>query len=160
MLLTWIAEVADEPLVLDPADRRAECDTNTWWLGAADGDRQSLSVSAVVAAFERTAAVIRARIRELGFSGPVTFYVWHDAQAGQLRCSTGSVTADQLPFLGAHLPSGDLEPIIEEFLADGEPEPGPLRVWVSGVGTAERPAGEARPGVGSDPDQGLISSPR
>ncbi|MFF5497463.1 hypothetical protein [Streptomyces aquilus] len=146
--------MADEHLVLDPADRSAECDTNTWWLGAADGDRESLSVSELVAAFERTAAVIRARVRELGFSGPVTFYVWHDAQAGQLRCSTGSVPADALPFLGAHLPSGDLESIIEEFLADGEPEPGPLRVWVSGVGTAERPAGEAQPGVRFDRSRG------
>lgn len=105
MLLTWIAEVAAEPLVLEPADRRVEWETNTWTLGAADEDRSSLAVAEVVAAFERTAAAIRERIRDLSFSGVATFYVWHDKQAGQLRCSTGSVPPDALPFSGAYVPS-------------------------------------------------------
>ncbi|MFD9124617.1 hypothetical protein [Kitasatospora sp. NPDC059571] len=38
MLLTWIAEVADEPPVLEPADRRAEWTAATWWLSAEDED--------------------------------------------------------------------------------------------------------------------------
>ena len=158
VLLSWIAEVADEPLVLEPADRQAEWETNTWWLGAEDKDRMSLSVSEVVAAFEQTATTIRGRIRELGFPGAVTFYVWHDEQAGQLRCSTGSVPPDELPFGGAYVLSDDLGPVIEGFLTDSEPgviawsglaevhnpseqtaaegEIVPLRVWVSSVGAA------------------------
>ncbi|MFE5199894.1 hypothetical protein ACFQ93_40385 [Streptomyces sp. NPDC056601] len=158
VLLTWIAEVADEPLVLEPADRRVEWETNTWSLSAADEDRSSLSVAEVVAAFERTAAAIRERIRDLGFSGVATFYVWHDEQAGQLRCSTGSVLPDALPFGGTYVASGDLGPIVEGFLAasepgfvarsdlddvqslseqtETEPEIIPFGVWVSSVGAS------------------------
>ncbi|MFE1010336.1 hypothetical protein ACFW4M_03435 [Streptomyces sp. NPDC058794] len=158
VLLTWIAEVADEPLVLEPADRRVEWETNSWSLGAADEDRNSLSVAEVVAAFERTAAAIRERIRDLSFSGVATFHVWHDKQAGQLRCSTGSVPPDALPFSGTYVASDDLGPVIEGFLADSEPgfiawsdlddaqslseltetepEIRPSGVWVSSVGTS------------------------
>ncbi|MET7651943.1 MULTISPECIES: hypothetical protein [unclassified Streptomyces] len=158
VLLTWIAEVADEPLVLEPADRRVELEVNSWSLSAADEDMSSLSVAEVVAAFERTAAAIRERIRDLGFSGVATFYVWHDRQAGQLRCSTGSVPPDALPFSGTYVPSDDLGPVVEGFLADSEPgsivwsdlndaqslseltetesELRPFGVWVSSVGTS------------------------
>lgn len=159
VLLTWIAEVADEPVVLEPADRRVEWETNTWSLGAADEDRRSLSVAEVVAAFERTAAVIRARVRDLGFSGVATFYVWHDEQAGQLRCSTGSVPPDALPFRGTYVACDDLGPVVAGFLADSEPgfiawsdlddaqsipeqtetepEGRPFDVWVSSVGASQ-----------------------
>ncbi|MFF9066054.1 hypothetical protein ACF09E_11930 [Streptomyces sp. NPDC014891] len=160
VLLTWISEVADEPLALEPADRQVEWETNTWWLSAEDEDRRSLSVSAVVAAFERTASAIQVRIRELGFPGVATFYVWHEEQTGQLRCSTGSVAAEALPFGGAYEQSDDLGPVIEGFLADSEPgvtgwsglegvqnhseptrakrEAVPIRVWASSVGAAPR----------------------
>ncbi|MCY0953230.1 hypothetical protein [Streptomyces sp. H27-S2] len=158
MLLTWIAEVAEEPLALEPSDRRVEWETNTWSLGAEDEDRQSLSSAEVVAAFEQTAAGIRERVRELGFSGVATFYVWHDGQAGQLRCSTGSVPPDGLPFNGTYVVSDHLGPVVEGFLADSmpgvgtwsdlddaesrlaqamtEPEITPMRVWTSNVGTS------------------------
>lgn len=158
VLLTWIAEVADEPLVLEPADRRVEWETNSWSLSAADEDRSSLSVAEVVAAFEQTAAAIRERIRDLGFSGVATFYVWHDRQAGQLRCSTGSVPPDALPFSGTYVASDDLGSVVAGFLADSEPGPivwsdlndaqslpeltetepeiRPFGVWVSSVGTS------------------------
>ncbi|MEU9256721.1 hypothetical protein AB0D66_33850 [Streptomyces sp. NPDC048270] len=158
VLLTWIAEVSAEPLILEPADRRVEWETNTWSLSTADEDRSSLSVAAVVAAFERTAAAIRERLRDQGFPGVATFYVWHDEQARLLRCSTGSVPPDALPFTGTYVTSDDLSPIVEGFLADSapgciawselddvqsvsvktgtEPEIMPFGVWVASVGAS------------------------
>ena len=136
MLLTWIAEVAEETLVLEPADRRLEREANTWLLGVDDEERRSLSVSEVVSAFEGAAAALRVRIRALGFTGVATFYVWHDEQAGQLRCSVGSVSPQELPFGAAYVPSRELAPIVQGFLADEGPEELPLRVWVFGVGGA------------------------
>ncbi len=151
MLLTFIAELADEPLLLDPTDPPAEWETNTWWLGAEVADRQALTTADVATAFERTAAALRVRIRdELGFPGVATFYVWHDDLAGQLRCSTGSVPPESLPFGGTYRPTDDLRPIVEPFLtdpnpgvvelcdeeADFEPEIPPFPVWVAQVGAA------------------------
>ncbi|GHF35231.1 hypothetical protein GCM10018790_11220 [Kitasatospora xanthocidica] len=159
MLLTYIAELADEPLALEPDDHPVEWETNTWWLSAEAEDRRSLTVDEVVAAFERTASLLRARVDGLAHDGPATFYVWHDEQAGQLRCSTGSVGPQKLPFGGAYVPVDDLAPIVAAFLADEEPgvvrltddesddetEEGagdepvlqPFPVWVRAVGTAD-----------------------
>lgn len=121
VLLKFIAEVADEPLVLDPGNREAESQANTWWLSADPEERATLSVEEIAAAFEHTAEALRARVCDRAFSGTVTFYVWHDVEAGQLRCSTTSQLPEELPFGGAHVVVGTLEPVIVGFLDDGEP---------------------------------------
>jgi hypothetical protein len=120
VLLQGIRNVGHEPLVLSPADPEAE-DANTCWLGASPHERIGVSIEEVMAAFEEVAARIRERVAELGHQGSATFYVWHDEQAGQLRCSTGSQPADRLPFGDGYQLTGDLRDIVAEFLADGEP---------------------------------------
>lgn len=121
MLLKWIGEVADEPLVLAPEDQQAETRVNTWWLSATPTDLSTLTVDQVVSAFEQTAAALRRRVHDMGHTGTATFYVWHDQQAGQLRCSTSSYAPAHLPFGGAYEPTDALALIVKEFLDDKEP---------------------------------------
>jgi hypothetical protein len=147
VLLIGIRAVGDEPLVLSPADPEAES-ANTCWFGATPHERLGASVDEVVTAFEEAAVRIRAQVAGAGHQGSATFYVWHDRDAGQLRCSTGSQPAGRLPFFDRYQPSGDLRDIVAEFLADGEPgfvrftglkstgDDGGLAVWTFDV-TAE-----------------------
>jgi hypothetical protein len=116
VLLQGIRDVGDEPVVLSPADPEAES-VNTYWLGASPHERLGVSVEEVVIAFEEAADRIRSRVREAGHRGRATFYVWHDREAGQLRCSTGT----RPPFGRGYAPIVELGPIVADFLGDGEP---------------------------------------
>jgi hypothetical protein len=109
-LLQQIAAVADEPVVLDPAELENEYQ-NTSWLDCPQDERLALTVAGVVNAIEACADVLQDRVPTRA-----VFYVWHDEQAGQLRCSTTSLPADRLPF-GARVVEKPLAKIVEEFLA-------------------------------------------
>ncbi|MGW9347646.1 hypothetical protein [Nocardiopsis flavescens] len=129
MLLALIAEIAGEPVLLDPDDRSREVRENTWWLGS----RGEPPAREVARAWERTASRIRERLGEAGgYRGTATFYLWHDAQAGRLCCSTASLPADGLPFAGAYRLTDDPGPVVEEFLHGGWSDPFP--VWARPVG--------------------------
>ena len=120
MLLKEIRAIAGETLVLAPHDQDAET-VNTSWFGAPLHERISMTADEVVSAFVETAELLRDQVAALRHDGPATFYVWHDPQAGQLRCSTRSCGHDQLPFETAYRTTGDLQPIVEEFLEDRAP---------------------------------------
>jgi hypothetical protein len=115
-----IQEIADEPVMLAPHDQSAEF-VNTRWLAAAAAERCSLSADRVVAAFLQTARALQQRIRATGAAVTATFYVWHDEQAGQLRCSVSSRPPAALPFGGAYQLTDDLGAIVSGFLDDLTP---------------------------------------
>ncbi|GAA2630713.1 hypothetical protein [Paractinoplanes durhamensis] len=119
MLLKEIRAIAGETLVISPNDQDAE-HANTNWLGAPPHERMGLSADEVVAAFEETAELLRDQVAGK-HQGPVTFYVWHDGQAGQLRCSAGSCPHDKLPFGSPYRTTSDLHSIVTEFLVDRAP---------------------------------------
>ncbi len=120
MLLNSIREISDEQVTLAPHNRGAEA-ANTHWFTATAEDRSTVSASHVVAAFQDAARALQHQIRASGFDGTATFYVWHDEQAGQLRCSVSSRPPDDLPFGGSYRPTDDLGIIATSFLSDDTP---------------------------------------
>jgi hypothetical protein len=120
VLLKDIRAIATETMVLSPGDQPAE-NANTSWFGAPPHERMGLSADEVVTAFEETAAGLRKRVADLGHRGTATFYVWHDAVAGQLRCSAGTCKPSDLPFTSGYQITDDLRAIVVEFLEDRAP---------------------------------------
>jgi hypothetical protein len=120
VLLKEIRAIAGETVVLSPHDQAAE-HVNTSWFGAPPHERMGLSAEEVVAAFEETAELLRDQVTAAGHGGAATFYVWHDQQAGQLRCSTRSCRPDELPFTEPYRLTKDLHAIVVEFLQDRAP---------------------------------------
>jgi hypothetical protein len=110
VLLESIAAIADQPVKLAAGDPRAESD-NIHWLDASPAERSALSVAALVAALLATAHKLRERVAE-----PAVFYVWHDEQTAQLRCSVTTRPATDLPFGSDYRVTGDLAPIVAMFL--------------------------------------------
>ncbi|MBM2623570.1 hypothetical protein JIG36_49580 [Actinoplanes sp. LDG1-06] len=120
MLLKEIRAIAGETLVLAPHDQDTET-ANTSWFGAPPHERMGLSAEEVVNAFEETVEQLRGQVAAMAHAGPATFYVWHDLQAGQLRCSTASRGRDELPFVEPYKATDDLQAIVVEFLEDRAP---------------------------------------
>ena len=120
VLLKEIRAIAGETLVLSPHDPAAES-VNTSWFSSPPHERMGMTPEEVVSAFEETAELLRDQVVALKHDGPATFYVWHNQEAGQLRCSTGSCHQNALPFGGAYNPTSDLHSIVVEFLEDRAP---------------------------------------
>jgi hypothetical protein len=119
-MLKDIRALADESMVLTPEDQDAE-QVNTTWFGAPLHERIGMTADEVMAAFEETAILLRDQVAGAGHRGTATFYVWHDAAAGQLRCSVCSRKPGDLVFPVAYQVTEDLRPIVVEFLEDRAP---------------------------------------
>ncbi|MFC3992291.1 hypothetical protein [Actinoplanes siamensis] len=119
-MLKDIRAIADETMVLTPEDQDAE-QANTSWFGAPPHERMGTSADEVVAAFEETAVALRDQVAASGHRGTATFYVWHDAEAGQLRCSACTRKPGDLQFPVAYQVTDDLHAIVTEFLEDRAP---------------------------------------
>lgn len=115
-LASQVRSFLAEPLVVTPGDTHAEVLTNTI---ALDFDPAVLEVEAVALALVDVGAALKARFGAV--TGPLTFYAWHDKQAGQLRCSMGSAAFDQLPFRGQFRPVTDPTALLASLAADANP---------------------------------------
>ncbi|GAA2677692.1 MULTISPECIES: hypothetical protein [Actinoplanes] len=143
-MLKDIRAIVDDTMVLSPEDQDAE-QVNTNWFGAPPHERMGMSPDEVVTVFEETAAVLRDQVARSGHQGTVTYYVWHDGEAGQLRCSVCTRKPGDLVFPVAYQVTDDLRAIVVEFLEDRAPgsiqwgalepipfpesEPVPMAVW-------------------------------
>ncbi|GAA2886989.1 hypothetical protein Acy02nite_24410 [Actinoplanes cyaneus] len=145
-MLKDIRAMAAERIVLSPEDQDAE-HANTTWFGAPPHERMGMSADEVVTAFEDTAVALREQVAASGYQGTATFYVWHDLQAGQLRCSACTRKPSDLSFSVPYQVTDDLHAIVVEFLVDrapgaiqwgalepvpypeSEPEPAAMAVW-------------------------------
>ncbi len=129
----WLAEVSADAVVVRPDDTTAEARGNLWTFGL-DEDQRAAIGPAEVEAFVRAVAAARGRwLAERG-SGPMRFYCWHDAQAGQLRLSLVSASGAGLPFVCPVEPVSVLGAVAQGFLAVGAvASPDPLLVWVAVV---------------------------
>ncbi|MFF4775509.1 hypothetical protein [Microtetraspora fusca] len=110
----------DEDLLVNPDQGRAETEANTLWIGLPDG---GFDAGAVRAALIHVGAGLRERFgsREGPPAFPLTFYAWHDEQAGQLRMSMRSAPPDGLPFGARHRPVCEPDEVLASALADTSP---------------------------------------
>ena len=128
---TWLSEVAADAVVVRPGEPLAESRDNQWGFGLDDQQRAAVS-SDDVEEFVRAVAAGRGRWLAGRDLGPMQFYCWHDAQAGQLRFSLVSGGGIRSLFGRPVEPVSLLRAVVRDFLSGGEPEE-PLLVWVKAV---------------------------
>ncbi len=134
----WMAEVAADDVVVRPGDFTAEARGNLWTFGLSEEQRAAVTLIEIEE-FVRAVAAARGRWLAERKAGPMRFYCWHDAQAGQLRLSLVSAGYDALPFSCPIEPVSELRAVVRDFLGATTVTSTPLPVWVTVV-PAVRPA--------------------
>lgn len=129
----WLTEVAADAVVIRPDDMIAEARGNMWTFGLDDEQRAAVT-PAEIEEFVRAVAAARSRSLAERGAGPMRFYCWHDAQAGQLRLSLVSAGSEPLPFGCLVEPAAELSRVVQDFLeAVVADPPAQLPVWVAVV---------------------------
>lgn len=109
LLESWLSELRESPLQLGDSVGSGALE-NLWTLAF-----PKEVTEAEILEFLLHAHGIRLSQVVAG-EGPVVFYVWHDAQAGQIRFSTARGTTDVLPFGARVQLVTDLEEIVRSYL--------------------------------------------
>ncbi|MFE3448934.1 hypothetical protein ACFXJ8_08335 [Nonomuraea sp. NPDC059194] len=86
---------------------------DTVWIDIPAG---GVDAGAVGEALTEAGEVLRVRFASSG--SPLTFYAWHDEQAGQLRLSMSRACPDALPFGGSYRPDTEPTAVAESISAD------------------------------------------
>jgi len=159
----WLAEVAADAVVVRPEAIDAEASGNLWTFGLSPGQRAAVG-PADVEKFVQAVLVARGQWLAERSAGPMRFYCWHDAQAGQFRFSLVSAAHDWLPFGCEVVQAASLAEVASDWLGSprlhgipwGElksmapdeesPEPPPLVLSVWSVVLSS----DAEPSAGSD----------
>ncbi|MCE9560831.1 MAG: hypothetical protein K8U57_02130 [Planctomycetes bacterium] len=127
----WLGEVAADAVVVEPSDVVVEARGNLWTFGLDDEQRATVA-PADVEEFVRAVVAARGQWLAKRGLGPMRFYCWHDAQAGQLRFSLISTSHAALPFECPVEPVAAIRAVVQGFLSPVVPiPPAPLRVWVN-----------------------------
>lgn len=113
----WIAEVAADPIVIDPEDINHEAWSNLWMFSITQEQAKTVEAEDIIRLFQHVVAVRDASVRACpDLPEGMWFYLWHDDQALQLRFSMVSRGHGALPFGRALAALPDPTPIIFDFL--------------------------------------------
>lgn len=116
-LTARIRSITGDVFVIAPDDLEEETRENTYLVSCSEQERRTVSPEEVVDALRDVAT---SRRRALAASAPehtMTFYAWHDEQAGQLRLSTRSCREYELPFGVIVDTAASLGDVVVSFLA-------------------------------------------
>lgn len=102
----WLNDVLKHDLIVSPDSISKETKTNCWSFSFSKDN----SIQDIVEFFE---AIHKNWSRRV--TGTMTFYVWQDEMAHQLRCCIASVTKQTLPFGQKVNLVSDLENLVEKY---------------------------------------------
>jgi len=111
----WLAEVADDTVVVCPDDINAEARGNQWSFSLSPEQAAGVTVADVAVFAAGVAEGRRAWLAARGI-GSMVLYWWHDTLAGQLRFSLVSQAHGRLPFGCEVVPAASFAAVVSDWL--------------------------------------------